>query len=120
MKRDDGLPDWVKKGTRLDRPTIHEWYRPEEHGDLEGNLLWQGDLRSETGPFHVFAVLSARDAKVYGVRERAGLTGLRRARSGKVLVRPKGKKAIGDDREMWEFEVYAEEVEPSRGEEAPF
>ena len=105
-------PSWASDKTRLDQRRIEVWYKPEEHGNLEGVLLWQDDLSSERGPYHVFAIECG--TTVYGVRERAGLKKLRRARNGsRVFIEYHGKRSLDGERTMLEFSVWAEESNAS-------
>jgi hypothetical protein len=94
------------------------WYKPEEHGALDGFLVWQGQeehrLSGET--YHAFAIKEAETGRMFGVTERAALRFLRQVRPGyRVYIRPIGKKDLGDGRSMWEFETYAQEVDYTSG-----
>lgn len=116
-------PAWTRSAHRLDRPKIDAWYKPEDHGPLDGFLVWQGQeehrLSGET--YHAFAIREAESGRMIGLAERAALRFLRQVRPGsRVYIRPVGKKDLGDGRSMWEFEAYAQDIEhDTAGERLP-
>jgi hypothetical protein len=107
-------PNWIRTAARVDRPEIDWWYKPED-GPLDGVLTWRGqhDHALSGDVYNVYALRLADTGKVIGVSEKAGLRGLRAARVGsKVFIRPTGVKVLDGGRKMYQFEVFADQLEP--------
>jgi hypothetical protein len=114
MSDHENVPSWVRNASRVDRPEIDFWYRPED-GPLEGVFIWRGQQEHAlSGDVqNVYAVRRADDGKVIGVSERAGLRGLRSVRVGsKIFLRPTGVKELEGGRKMHQFEIFADQLEP--------
>lgn len=115
-------PAWTRSAHRLDRPKIDAWYKPEDHGPLDGFLVWQGqeEHRMSGDTYHAFAIREAESGRMIGLTERAALRFLRQVRPGsRVYIRPIGKKDLGDGRSMWEFEANAQDVDHGAGDKLP-
>ena len=106
-------PSWVRTATRVDRPNIDVWYKPEQHGPLEGTLIWRGQEHARSGDlYNAYAIRGVKGA-VFGVAERAGLRGLRTVRVGsRVFIRPTTVKELESGHRMQQFEIVAEQIEP--------
>lgn len=107
-------PDWLKSAVRIDRPQIDVWYKPDEHGTLDGHLIWRGQqehpLSGEV--YNAYAVRLGDTGKVMGVSERAGLRGLRSVRVGsRVYIKPTTVKELEGGRKMQQFEIFADHQE---------
>jgi hypothetical protein len=90
---------------------------PEDHGPLDGFLVWQGqeEHRMSGETYHVFVVREHGTGLHVAVAERAALRFLRQVRPGsRVYLRATGKRDIGDGKSMWDFEAYAENVDHGR------
>ena len=109
------LPEWLKTAARVDRPEINVWYKPDEHGTLDGLLIWRGQQEAaQTGDqYNAYAVRLAGVGTVIGLSERAGLRGLRSVRVGsRVFIRPTTVKELDGGRKMQQFEIFADQMEP--------
>ncbi len=109
------VPEWLKSAARVDRPEIDFWYKPEDHGALDGVLIWRGQQESaQSGDvYNVYAVRLTATGKVVGLSERVGLRGLRSVRvTSRVFIRPTTVKELDGGRRMQQFEIFAEQLEP--------
>lgn len=114
MSEDSNVPNWIRNASRVDRPEIDVWYRPED-GALDGVLIWRGQQdHAISGELqNVYAIRRTDTGRVIGVSERAGLRGLRAVRVGsKVFIRPKGVKVLEGGHKMHQFEIFADQLEP--------
>jgi hypothetical protein len=109
------IPPWVRTAVRVDRPDIDIWYKVEEHGALDGVLIWRGQQEHTlSGDVNnAYAVRQTDTGKVFGISERAGLRGLRTVRVGsRVFILPTTVKVLEGGRKMQQFEIHAEHQEP--------
>lgn len=112
---ENSVPDWLKSAARVDRPELDAWYKPDEHGALDGVLIWRGQQEhAQSGDvYNAYAVRLGGTGKVIGVSERVGLRGLRSVRVGsRVYVRPTTVKELDRGRKMQQFEIFADQMEP--------
>lgn len=108
------IPDWVRTAARVDRPHIDAWYKVEDHGALDGVLIWHGQQEAVSGDvYNIYAIRLATTGKVVGVPERAGLRDLRAIRLGsRIFIRPTIIKDLGGGRKMQQFEIFSDQQEP--------
>jgi hypothetical protein len=112
---ENSVPEWLKTAARVDRPEVDAWYKGEEHGALDGVLIWRGQQEhAQSGDvYNAYAIRLASTGQVIGVSERAGLRYLRQVRIGsRVFIRPTGVKELENGRKMQQFEIFADQLEP--------
>ena len=49
MSEDSNVPNWIRNASRVDRPEIDVWYRPED-GAIDGVLIWRVQAGRRRGP----------------------------------------------------------------------
>jgi len=83
-------PTWTANAARVDRPDTQMRYKPEEHGALDGVLVWAGMRESQQGEsYREYVIRQADTGAMFSVPERAGLRDLRRAKlNSRVYVEP--------------------------------
>jgi len=134
---DPKIPEWVKRASRVDRPDINRWFKPEDD-PINGTLIWRGrqEDRQTGDTYNVYAIREADTGLVIGVSERAGLRDLRNVKVGsKVFIRTGRVKELDNGRKVQTYEIFAEDLEslgdstrgrggnqgsPTQVEEAPF
>jgi hypothetical protein len=111
---ENNVPEWVKSAARVDRPAIDAWYKPDEHGALDGFLIWRGQQEApQSGDVYNAYAIRLATGKVIGLSERAGLRYLRQVRIGsRVFIRPTGIKELENGWKMQQFEILADRLEP--------
>jgi hypothetical protein len=110
---DPNTPNWVRNASRVDRPDINRWYKPED-GTINGKLIWRGRQEHyQTGDtYNAYVIMEADTGLNIAVSERAGLRDLRNVKIGsRVFIRPGRVKDLDNGRKVQTFEVFAEELE---------
>ena len=106
-------PSWVRTAIRVDRPDIDTWYKPEQHGALEGTVIWRGQQHARSGNVYNAYAVRTESGTVFGVAESAGLRDLRQVCVGSpVFIQPTAVKKLDGGRTMQQFRIFAKRIEP--------
>jgi hypothetical protein len=89
-------------------------YKPEEHGALDGVLVWAGMRESQQGEsYREYVIRQADTGAMFSVPERAGLRDLRRAKlNSRVYVEPTDVRELDNGHKMQRFIVIVENLGP--------
>jgi hypothetical protein len=107
------IPSWVQTAIRVDRPDVDTWYKPEQHGPLEGTLIWRGQQHARSGNVYNAYAVRTESGTVFAVAESAGLRDLRQVSVGSaVFIQPTTVKTLANGRTMLQFRIFAKRIEP--------